>query len=92
MRQITMQAVLSLMNGKNYKSGNTHVANNALYLHGNKIAELRDGELWISSAGWETNTTKERLNGLPGVRITQKNWRWYLNGNHWQGQWIKVER
>lgn len=92
MRQATMNSVNALMNGKNYKSGNTQVRDNALYLHGNKIAELRDGELWITDAGWSTNTTKERLNGLPGVRITQKNWEWYLNGNQWQGQWIKVER
>ena len=92
MRQVTKNAVNALMNGYNYKCGNTQVFNRAMYLHGNKIAEIRDGELWITNAEWSSNTTKERLNGLPGVRITQKNWEWYLNGNHWQGQWIKVER
>lgn len=90
MRQITTQAVSSLMNGKNYKRGNTHVENNALYLHGNKIAELRDGELWISSAGWKTNTTKERLNGLPGVNIHQRNYTWYLNNHSWNGDWVRI--
>jgi hypothetical protein len=92
MRKVTQQAVAAFMNGYNFKSGNTEVRNNAMYLHGNKIAEWRDGELWITNAGWSSNTTKGRLNGIPGVSIQQKNYVWYLNGYHWQGQWIKVER
>lgn len=92
MRQITKQAVSAFMNGYDYKSGNTEVIDNAMYLHGNKIAEWRDGELWITNAGWASNVTKERLNGLPNVNIQQRNFVWYLNGYHWQGQWVKVER
>jgi hypothetical protein len=57
-----------------------------LKLHGNKIAALEaDGKMWVSSAGWRSNTTKERLNGLPGVRVNQKNYQWYLNGQPWDG-------
>jgi hypothetical protein len=92
MRQITKQAVAAFMNGYNFKSGNTEVRDNAMYLHGNKIAEWRDGELWITNAGWSSNTTKERLNGIPGVSIQQRNYVWYLNSEEWSGQWIKVER
>lgn len=63
-----------------------------LYLHNNRIAyKLRDrqGEetLHITSAGWETVTTKERLNGLGrhyGFSIHQKAWEWYLNGQKWE--------
>jgi hypothetical protein len=92
MRQITKQAVAAFMNGYNFNSGNTMVQDGAMYLHGNKIAEWMDGELWITNAGWQSNTTKERLNGIPGVSIQQRNYVWYLNSEEWSGQWIKVER
>ena len=92
MRKVTEQAVAAFMNGYNFKSGNTEVRDSAMYLHGNKIAEWRDGELWITNAGWPSNTTKERLNGIPGVSIQQKNWEWYLNGYHWTGYWVKIVR
>lgn len=62
-----------------------------LELHGNTIALKQDGELYITNAGWPTNTTKERLNGLPGVSIQQKKGVWYLNGEEWSGEWIKVQ-
>lgn len=69
---------------------NTHTDGTALFLHGNKIAEWRGGELWITNAGWSSNTTKERLNGLPGVRIFQKAGQWFLNEAKWDGSWVKV--
>lgn len=64
-------------------------------LHGNIIASLDmiDGRaiaLQITNAGWFSNTTKERLNALPGVSIQQKNWKWYLNGEEWDGNMVKV--
>jgi hypothetical protein len=46
--------------------------------------------LSISNAGWASNTTKERLNGLPNVRVQQKNWNWFLNGVEWNGEWTRV--
>jgi len=33
-------------------------------LHGNKIAEWRENGLHMSLAGWNTVTTRERLNGI----------------------------
>jgi len=46
--------------------------------------------LSVSNAGWASNTTKERLNGLPHVRVQQKNWNWFLNGVEWDGAWTRV--
>ena len=43
-------------------------------------------KLWITSAGWPTNTTKERLNGFNGVNIYQKDFQWYVNGEAWDGE------
>ena len=49
------------------------------------------GELYITAAGWQTVTTKERLNGFPSVNIVQKDFQWFLNGEAWNGELIKVE-
>ena len=96
MRKITHDAITAFRNGFKIKRGNTEVRildnSRQLRLHGNVIAEyVADGGLWISSAGWESNTTKERLNGLPNVSIHQKDFQWYLNGHIWHGDWIKID-
>ena len=86
MRQITKEAVAAFLNGYYYKKSNMEVTCGEMYLHGNKIAWLDvNGQLWISHCGYKTNTTKERLNGLPGVDIRQRNFTWYLNGEEWNG-------
>ena len=62
-------------------------------LHGNKIAyRYNDPErtLSITNAGWQSVTTKERLNGIPDVSIHQMNFVWYLNGEEWDGSLIDV--
>lgn len=87
MRKITEQAVNAFKSGKNFKSGNTEVVATGnvvmMYLHGNQIAKRilvdfnkNKWETLISNAGWITNTTKERLNGLE-AGIYQKNFFWY---------------
>lgn len=90
MRKIT-DKIVGAFNSKRKKGlGNTVSTGDALYLHGNKIAEYRGTELWISNGGWSSNTTKERLNGIPGVSISQMNFCWYLNGQPWSGEWTKI--
>ncbi len=89
-RKITQESVRNFLDGVPFKKSNMSVVREGtiyyLKLHGNKIAALEsDGKMWVSSAGWRSNTTKERLNGLPGVRVHQKNFQWYLNGNQWDG-------
>jgi hypothetical protein len=72
-------------------SGNSATDNYTMRLHGNLIAKIdADGTLAITNAGWFTNTTKERLNGIPGVSICQKKGDWYLNGRKWDGGWITI--
>lgn len=78
------------MAGRRAAVGNSSTDGNALFLHGNKIAERRGGALWVTNAGWATSTTKERLNGLPRVRVQQKQGQWYLNGAPWDGEWKEV--
>ena len=93
MRNITEQTVSAFYDGVNFKKDNTRVENRNgeifLYLHNNMIAHLQGVELFISTCGWETNTTKERLNGLLYKyclgRIQQKSGVWLLNGEEFNG-------
>ena len=70
MRKITEEAVRAFWNGKNLRKGNTEVVSSnygsQMFLHGNEIANLdkRFNVLLIDNCGWETPTTKERLNGI----------------------------
>lgn len=74
--------------GDNWKSGNTEVQTfnevAHVWLHGNKIAEIGEGWIKLMDGGWQSNTTKSRLNailsehGLPGERVFQKNFDWFV--------------
>jgi len=97
MRKITMEACRAFEGGYNFKSGNTRVDDHGYFLHNNKIAEYQslfknDGNknINITLAGWNTNTTRERLNGLRGVHVTTKQGQAYLNGKEWDGEWVTI--
>lgn len=96
MRQITKDSINAFNWGFTFSRQNTKVVVYSyvikLKLHGNTIA-IKDritNEVKISTCGWFSNTTKERLNGLPNVNIYQKNFIWYLNGKEWDGNLITV--
>ena len=95
MRKITREAVDKFLSKTPFSKSNMKVEDAGgifkLKLHNNTIATIDElGMLSISNAGWQSNTTKERLNGLPNVHIKQKNWSWFLNGNEWNGEWTRV--
>ena len=93
MRQVTRDASRAFINGTKFKRDNTQVIvrNNgdvALLLHGNPIA-IREqgrplGETVLSLCGWNTPTTRERLNGLlellghPYLGFIQRNFGAYI--------------
>src|SRR5258708_35088119 len=91
MRKITKDIVFAFNNGFVKKVDDTETDGISIWLHDNKIAEKIGNELWITNAGWRSNTTKERLNGLQGVKLRQKNFEWYLNGRKWAGEWVNVK-
>lgn len=98
MRKITQDAIRAFNNNQPFKRGNTQVVLSealginytSLKLHGNTIAYKVIGDvgtgLFIQDGGWQSNTTKERLNGISGVSIYQRNFQWFLNGEAWNGQ------
>jgi len=107
MRSITQESVQAFMNATPFKKSNmqVEVLDNVtiMRLHGNAIAYLYNDPkrtLVITNCGWFSNTTKERLNAIPGVTIKQKNFEfqlrevnsscWYLNGSEWDGSPVEV--
>ncbi len=94
-RKITKEAVSKFLSKTPFRKSNMSVEESygiyKLKLHGNTIATIDElGVLSVSNAGWSSNTTKERLNGIPGVYVKQKNWTWYLNGTEWDGTWKRI--
>lgn len=97
MRKITKESIEAFLNAKTFNKANMQVEVlpnvTLLKLHGNTIAYLYNDPnktLSITNCGWFSNTTKERLNALPNVNITQKNWDWYLNNKLWDGKLIDI--
>ena len=86
MRQVTIEIVKAFVDNSNKRISNSEVVSNGeftkLYLFGNLIArkEIATGKTEVSMAGYPSLTTRERLNGLPGVNVYQKQGKQYLNG------------
>lgn len=91
MRQVTKEAVEALENGHRYFRSNTFVNGDSLFLHGNEIVRKVEGGYEITLAGWNTTTTRERLNGLGLVRVSTKNGMPMLNGKAWNGGWTFIQ-
>ena len=95
MKKITIQSIQAFNNSQNFKKANMEIEVNEkgtfMYLFDNLIAKRIDNRLYITNAGWQSNTTKERLNGLDGVNIHQSNFVWYLNGKEWNGELIEIK-
>ena len=89
MRKIEENMVAAIKHNKNWSSGNTTVRtddNNEsrVFLHGNHIATVTNKDVILFDGGWQTNTTKSRLNALcdkfcmTGEGVFQKNYKWYV--------------
>ena len=88
MRKIETQMNAAITAVKDFKLANTEVVAcsnvSDVFLHGNIIASI--GETWIElfDGGWQSVTTKSRLNailsehGIPGECVFQKNFQWFV--------------
>ena len=89
MRKIEKQIITAIKENKDLKIANSEVIScsnvSDVYLHGNLIARI--GETWMElfDGGYQSNTTKSRLNallsafGMEGEYIFQKNFQWFIN-------------
>ena len=88
MRKIEQNMCQAIQSNKNWKSGNTEVVTNDtvsnVYLHGNLIATVTETDMTIFDGGWQSVTTKSRLNALcdefciSGEGVFQSNFFWYV--------------
>ena len=92
MRKIERKMNTALLSKKNWAGSNTTVTYNeftncsSVLLHGHNIATLDHNTkaLKLSSCGYETVTTKSRLNAILeetfyGCKVFQKNWNWFVS-------------
>ena len=82
--------IQAIQNNKTWQSANTSVQfieeneTSKVYLHGNHIATVSDDNMTIFDGGWQSNTTKSRLNALcnefcvTGEGVFQKNYKWFV--------------
>ena len=95
MRKITEQAAQAFNNNQSFNNSNTSVEvseeGTFLKLFGNTIAGKDSEGFWISLAGYNTKTTKERLNGLDDVSIYTLKGQLQLNASNWDGKKIFLE-
>ena len=89
MRKIETQMCNAISNNENWQSANTSVVTQQdgvsfVYLHGNKIAEVYDDTMTMFDGGYQSKTTKSRLNALckefciDGESVFQKDFTWYV--------------
>ena len=79
----------AIQSNLDWKSGNTQVITidgvSFVYLHGNQIATIDEDSMTIYDGGWQSTTTKSRLNALcnyfciDGECVYQKNFQWYVD-------------
>ena len=81
MRKVTQQIKQAFKNGTSLKVGNTRTDGQTVWLHGNAIVKRDpDGLVRWSLAGWNTPTTRERVNGIANADVCQFKSKPVLNG------------
>ena len=90
MRKIESQMCAAVQKNIDWQSSNTSVhfdpesGVSVVRLHGNKIAEVSDNDMTIFDGGWQSVTTKSRLNALcdyfciAGEGVFQKDFKWFV--------------
>ena len=91
MRKIEFEMIQAIRNKNDWSKANTSVSYDdtndqcIVRLHGNLIAITTDNCLTVKDGGWQSNTTKSRLNALcdgllphAGDGVFQQQWKWYV--------------
>ena len=93
MRKIETQMIAAVQNDERWSSANTTVipgweGTSDVYLHGNKIATIGEDWMQLFDGGYQSKTTKSRLNallnafgytcGTKNEQVFQQNWTWFV--------------
>ena len=91
MRSIEIKMNQAVNSGTDFRLANTSVSHHegvaVVRLHGNKIAEVGDDFITLFDGGFQSNTTKSRINALmaefcePGEGVFQKAFQWFIRAN-----------
>ena len=92
MRKIESNMNAAIKANKNWTNANTSVITedgvSEVRLHGNLIAKVGDDFVTILDGGWQSNTTKSRLNAIINEfcnaftdGVFQKNYQWFVRDN-----------
>jgi hypothetical protein len=89
MRKIEQRMNAAIIAKIDWKQDNTevhfHDGVSFVFLHGNCIAQVRDNSISLFDGGWQSSTTKSRLNailrvhGIEGECVFQKNFKWFIH-------------
>ena len=88
MRKIEQEMNYAIRNGIAWSQGNTcttfdQEGRTLVYLHGNLIAAISKDSITIYDGGYQSNTTKSRLNAIldeviPGTKVIQRDFHWFI--------------
>jgi hypothetical protein len=91
MRKIEREMNAAISNNQNWQKDNTAVTydpetnESKVYLYGNHIATIGDTFVQIFDGGYQSVTTKSRLNailsehGIKGEGVFQRNYNWFIH-------------
>jgi hypothetical protein len=94
MRSITRDAYEAFMNNRRFKRENTQVfvrdnEDVSMLLFGNEIAKKINGEIFITTAGYNTSTTINRLRAFAIISY-RKGVLMLENKYVWDGKWVSL--
>lgn len=93
MRKVEKQIIKAFYENNKKTIDNTMTDGESVWLFGNKIMKKAEDGIYISTSGWNTITTRSRINaliGFYGYRVSTKNRQCYLNGREWDGSWFRI--
>ena len=91
MRKIEQRMNAAIIGKIDWKQDNTEVIYYSgidasdVYLHGNLIARVGSHSIELFDGGWQSSTTKSRLNailqvhGIRGEGVFQRNFKWFVH-------------
>lgn len=99
MSKIHQKVIDSFLEGKECRVDNTMTNGSELFLFSNCIARKDGKNMQVTTAKFNTVTTRDRLNMLPNVWVRCRKGNLQINftsnqskWQDWDGQWINVEK
>lgn len=96
MSKTHQKVIEAFLQGKSAKISNTQTNGKELFLFGNCIARRYGDDMQVTTSGWNTATTRDRLNMLPNVWVRCRKGNLQINfqskWQDWDGEWINIEK